>query len=329
MELRHLRYFVAVAEELSFSAAARRLHLAQPPLSVQVRQLEEELGVRLLERTSRRVRLTPPGELFLERARSLLRESAAAVREVQRAGRGELGRLRLSFSGATFSYDLLLPEVLRGYHAAHPGVSLTLHEQAPAQQMEEILAGRVEAGFLGLARADTDAAEHGELATECLLKEPLFAVLPEGHPLARRRRISQAQIEAEALVWMSRQGVFLREGGFDLERGEGSLEVNSVATVFNSVAAGFGVSILPRQFTSVAVPGLCFVPFSGGAPFRYGMVWRRCGEKAEPLASLLACAREVAARRQATGKGAARSGRGLGAGSTRPTLKGERGEGAI
>ena len=142
MELRHLRYFVAVAEELSFRAAARRLHVAQPPLSVQVKQLEEELGTRLFERTSRRVRLTPAGELFLARATTILREAATAVREVQRAGRGELGALRLSLSGTTLTYDPLLPAVLRRYRAAHPEVNLTLHEQPAGQQLEDLRAGR-------------------------------------------------------------------------------------------------------------------------------------------------------------------------------------------
>ena len=286
MELRHLRYFVAVAEELSFSAAARRLHLAQPPLSVQVKQLEQELGVSLLERTSRRVRLTPPGELFLARARTILRESALAVGEVQRAGRGELGRLRLSFSGATLTYDLLLPEILRGYRASHPEVNLTLDERPADQQIEEILAGRVDAGFLGLARADTATAGGddgpGGVAAECLLLEPLFAVLPEGHPLAKRRQVSPAQIEAESLVWAAgRHGVFLREGGLDLR---GGLEVNSVAAVLNHVAAGFGASILPRQFAGLAVPGIRFVPYPGVAPFRYGVAWRRGAEDTQPLA---------------------------------------------
>ena len=214
MELRHLRYFVAVAEELSFSAAARRLHVAQPPLSVQVKQLEEELGTRLFERTSRRVRLTPAGELFLARATTILREAATAVREVQRAGRGELGSLRLSFSGTTLTYDPLLPEVLRRYRAAHPEVNLTLHEQRAGQQIEDLRAGRMDAGFLGLARTDTAAnARGGELAVEVLLREALFAVLPDGHPLAKRRRVTRRQLQGEALVWTGRQGVFLREGG--------------------------------------------------------------------------------------------------------------------
>lgn len=302
MELRHLRYFVAVAEELSFSAAARRLRVAQPPLSVQIKQLEEELGARLLERTSRYVRLTPVGELLLDRARAILRESAAAVREVQRAGRGELGRLRLSFSGATLNDHLPLPEILRGYRATHPEVNLSLHEQGAAQQVEEILAGRVEAGFLGLAQIDTEAAGHEALATECLLREPFFAVLAEDHPLAKRRRINQAQIETEPLVWTTRQGVFLREGGFDLEHGQENLEVNSVATVFNYVAAGFGVSILPRQFASVPVRGIRFVPYTSAKPFRYGVAYRRGGEKSEPLGSFLVHAREVARHRARAAK---------------------------
>ena len=296
MELRHLRYFVAVAEELSFSAAARRLHVAQPPLSVQVKQLEEELGTRLFERTSRRVRLTPAGELFLARATTILREAATAVREVQRAGRGELGSLRLSFSGTTLTYDPLLPEVLRRYRAAHPEVNLTLHEQRAGQQLEDLRAGRMDAGFLGLARTDTAAnARGGELAVEVLLREALFAVLPDGHPLAKRRRVTRRQLQGEALVWTGRQGVFLREGGFDLRAGT---EVDSTATVFNYVAAGFGISILPAQFASFAVSGVRFVPYAGAPPFCYGVAWRRGAESIEPLAGFLADTRAVSRQRR-------------------------------
>ena len=122
-------------------------------------------------------------------------------------------------------------------------------------------------------------------------------MLPEGHPLAKRRRVSQAQVQAESLVHTPRLGVFLREDGFDLGHSKGNLEVNSVATIFNYVAAGFGVSILARQFTILPVPGICFVPYTSKHPFRYGMAWRRGGENVEPLASFLMHAREVARRR--------------------------------
>ncbi len=300
MELRHLRYFVAVAEELSFSAAARRLHIAQPPLSVQIKQLEDELGTSLFERTSRRVRLTSVGELFLSSARQILRESAAAVHEAQRAGRGEVGRLRVSFSGNTLTYDPLLPEILRAYRSSHPTVDLVLHERAADQQLQELLADQVDAAFLGLSQADLSQAASGELATSCLLMEPLFVVLPEGHPLAVRRRLHPRQLEAEPLVWGARQGVFLREGGTDLE-GRG-LEVNSIATVFNYVAAGFGISILPRQYTGFAVRGVCFVPYVHPRPFRYGMAWRRTRGNSQPLASFLACTEKIARLRYAAGK---------------------------
>ena len=103
-------------------------------------------------------------------------------------------------------------------------------------------------------------------------------------------------------MWTTRQGVLLREGGFDLDRVKENLEVNSVATIFNYVAAGFGVSILPRQFTGVPVPGICFVPYLGGSSYQYGMAWRRSDANTEPLASFLVYAREVARRRRRTFK---------------------------
>ncbi len=296
MELRHLRYFVAVAEELSFRAAARRLHVSQPPLSVQIKQLEAELGAPLFQRTRHLVRLTAAGQLFLNRATAILRETETAVREVQRAGRGELGSLRLSFSGTTLTYDPLLPEVLRRYRARHPEVSLTLHEQRAAQQIEDLVAGRMDAGFLGLSRSDMAARHIGEeLAIEVLVRETLFAVLPASHPLANRRRVTASQLQKEALVWNGRQGVFLREAGYDLR---GSTEVNSVATVFNYVAAGLGVSILPAQFTSFAVSGVRFVPCAGVPPYCYGVAWCRGLGSIEPLASFLTEARTASRQRK-------------------------------
>ena len=292
MELRHLRYFVAVAEELSFSGAARRLHVSQPPLSVQIKRLEGELGVRLFERTRRKVQLTSAGMLFLARATSILREADTAVHELRRAIRGEVGFLRLSFSGTALTYDPLLPKVLRHYRSTHPAVNLTLYEQPSRHQVEDLLAGRIDAGFLGLARADTASGSIGEeLAVEVLLKDALFAVLPDDHPLSKRRQVIKSQFQGEALVWTGRQGVFLREDGFNLRAGT---EVNSMATVFNYVAAGFGVSIVPEQFTRLAVSGVHFVPYAGAPPFCYGVAWRRGEECTEPLAGFLAAARKIA-----------------------------------
>jgi DNA-binding transcriptional LysR family regulator len=295
MELRHLRYFVAIAEELSFSGAARRLHIAQPPLSLQIKQLEEELGARLFERTSRKVRLTSAGELFLARATGILREAALAVLEVERAGRGELGSLRLSFSGTTLTYDPLLPEILRGYRAAHPDIHLTLHEQRSREQINDLLAGRMDAGFLGLSRADTASDSIGKLAVQVLLREALFVVLPDNHPLAKRRQVTLCQIREEPLVWTGRMGVYLSEDGFDLRGGS---EVNSMATVLNYVAAGYGISILPEQYTNFAVSGISFVPYASAPPFCFGMAWRRGTERIEPLFSFLEHAREVSGQRQ-------------------------------
>ena len=131
MELRHLRYFVAVAEELNFSRAAERLHIAQPPLSKQIRDLEAELGVVLFNRTKRRVELTDPGQVFLEKVHQSIQSIEQAVEAVQRASRGEIGRLSVGFnSSATYS---VLPQILRGFRERYPQVELYLHELTTSQ----------------------------------------------------------------------------------------------------------------------------------------------------------------------------------------------------
>src|SRR3954453_15892050 len=178
MELRHLRYFVAVAEELHFGRAARRLQLAQPPLSRQIQGLEQELGVRLLERTKRHVELTPAGKVFLEHARKLLTEADHAVAAARRAARGEIGRLAIGFVGAaTYS---ALPELLRVFHTRFPDVELVLYEMTSAHQHDALREGRIEVGFVRPAIPDDT------LARRVARGEPLVAALPAGHRLARR-----------------------------------------------------------------------------------------------------------------------------------------------
>src|SRR5215470_3343253 len=146
MELRHLRYFVAVAEELHFGRAAIRLHMAQPPLSQQIRQLEQEIGVTLLNRTKRRVELTPAGRAFLEEARRTLAQAERSVRTAQRASRGETGFLAIGFV-PTADLDVL-PRVLRAWRRRCPDVEVELSALSPAQQVEALREGRIQVGIL-------------------------------------------------------------------------------------------------------------------------------------------------------------------------------------
>ena len=176
MELRHLRYFVAVAEERHFGRAAERLHIAQPPLSQQIRRLEAELGVTLLHRTTRSVEVAPAGEVLLVRAREILSAVDGATEDTRRAARGEFGRLAVGFTGSA-TYELL-PKLADALRHALPGVLLDLRgEMLTPAQVASLLDGTLDLGLL------RPPVRERALAVEVVRREPLVAVLPQAHPL--------------------------------------------------------------------------------------------------------------------------------------------------
>src|ERR687894_2946185 len=180
MELRRLRYFVVVAEELSFNRAAQRLHISQPPLSNQIKQLEEELGVLLFKRTSRGVKMTEAGEVLLEEARRIFVQVDQTVRVVQRVGHGEVGRLTLGFVPS--ASNEVLPPILRAFRYRFPGVELFLREMRPDRVVQRLHDKQIDVGFLYLPLDDAS------LNIERVSREPLVLALAESHPLASRSR---------------------------------------------------------------------------------------------------------------------------------------------
>src|SRR4051794_8236482 len=198
MELRHLRYFVVVAEELHFRRAAERLHMSQPPLSQQIRALEEEVGATLPSRNQRRVELTAAGAAFLERARDILAAVEDAALEARRVQRGEVGRLAIGFVGsAMYSF---VPELLRAFHEQAPDIALRLHELGTTEQLRQLENGRLDVGFIRASRP------HPELKIETVLQEPVVAALPDLHPLAARTLLTLDDLEGQPLVLLSRTG---------------------------------------------------------------------------------------------------------------------------
>jgi DNA-binding transcriptional LysR family regulator len=207
IELRHMRYFVAVAEELHFGRAARRLHLAQPPLSQQIRRLEDILGYPLFLRTSRQVKLTAAGETFLDRARSTLRKVQDDMEVARSAGRGELGLLTVGFIGSGML--TALPAMLGEYRRRHPRLNLQLRESYTSGVVQALLEGTVDVGFL------RDAGPTEGLEVEPLFSEPYIAVLPKNHPLVTKSRVSLATGNrqlATAKKSQARQGALLATG---------------------------------------------------------------------------------------------------------------------
>ena len=199
VELRHLRYFLAVAEELHFSRAAERLQIAQPALSQQIRKLETEIGVALFHRTKRTVELSAAGQAMVRPARQALAEAAAAVEAAQRAARGETGHLRIGFiESAAMTF---VPEAVRRFSADHPDVGLSLSELAVDAQVEGLRSGLLDVGILRLPAEPTASS---------LPRSPtrgLVVVTPDSHPLAERKRISPRALAGEPLILLAREMV--------------------------------------------------------------------------------------------------------------------------
>jgi DNA-binding transcriptional LysR family regulator len=281
VELRHLRYFVAVAEERHFGRAAERLHIAQPPLSQQIRRLEDELGTPLLHRTTRNVELAPAGEVLLDRARDILAAVEAAAQDARRAARGEFGRLAIGFTGsATYA---LLPAVAATLRGALPGVALDLRgELLTPAQVAGLLDGTLDLGLLRPPVRERD------LAVEVLRREPLLVVLPRGHPLAAADAIPLDALEHESFVtYPSHFRSVLHDAVEETCAAHGfrprvALEVSETATLVSFVAAGIGVSLVPESVRHMTVEGAVYRPLARDATtVELAVAWRRDG--ATPL----------------------------------------------
>src|SRR4051812_47302796 len=200
MELRHLRYFVAVAEELHFGRAAKRLRIAQPPLSRQIRDLEREVGTPLFERTPRGVDLTPAGSAFLPEARLTLSQAERAQRTALRAARGETGRLRVGFVGAA-THSGVLPNVLSFFRMHLPSIGLSLFEMDGRQQAEALRDGRIDLGLLHSPPLDADRW----LRVESVYTDPVILAVPDDHRLAGRARFTLSGLAEESFVLFTRE----------------------------------------------------------------------------------------------------------------------------
>ena len=268
VELRQLRYFVAVAEELHFRRAAARLHISQPPLSQQIRQLEDELGCQLLVRTRRRVELTAAGHAFLRDARQLLSELDGAVQTARRIDAGQTGRLRVNFVGSALLS--IVPGIVQRFRATAPDVEIELHERPTIEQLRLVSAGVVD---VGLVRPPIE--ELSDLRAEVVLRERSVAVLPAGHELAQLRRLSLQRLAAEPLVLFPREQA---PGFHDLlidslaaagtrASGVGGVRVIQYApemlTIIGLVAAGIGVSLAPGSVTRLELEGVTYRPVTG------------------------------------------------------------------
>jgi len=275
MEIRHLHYFVAVAEELHFGKAARRLHMSQPPLSQQIRQLEEELGVSLFRRTSRSVSLTPEGDALLVDAREIMQRMEQAVKRVQAVSRGEEGLLRVGFMG----YALMTgyPQAIRAYKQCYPKVRMELWEFSTAHQLRMIAADDLDVGLISCVRGVPM-----KLDSLLFRKEPFMLCLPEGHPLAELDAVPLERLEGVPLILFPRKAhPILYDALIASFRDAGVVAdvVQSVARIETGkalVAAGLGCSIHPASVSASIRPGVVYRPLLGDMPSpELRVVWKK------------------------------------------------------
>jgi DNA-binding transcriptional LysR family regulator len=277
MELRHLRYFVAVAEELHFGRAAARLRIAQPPLSRQIRDLEREIGTPLFERLPRGVELTPAGAAFLPEARLTLAQAERARRTAERAARGEIGRLRVGFVEAAI-YSGILPDVLGFFRMHLPDIGLSLFEMDAVQQAEAFRDGRIDLGVLHSPPPDADRWLH----VEPVYTDPLIAALPHTHRLAARRRLALGELAAEPFVLFPRPVApalydaiiaRCRAAGFSPRVVQ---EAAGWHTLAGLVGAGVGTTFVPRALANVQRPEVAYRPVRDLAvEMSMSAVWKR------------------------------------------------------
>lgn len=258
-----LECFVAVAEELHFARASKRLHISQPPLTRQIQALENKLGALLLRRNTRSTTLTAAGALYLEDARRILTLLDSAAAAARRATEGEVERLRLAFVGALLDESLV--EALKLFRQQHPDCQIHLVDLPPAAQLEALKMEEVDGAFIGAAPRKTNR----NISLFTWKKEPFLIVLPEQHPLSNSKSIALAELKEEDWVMISRTAAPAFREQFEQMCQETSVRARIVqesertAAILTMVASGQGISLLPESVSRLVHPGVVFKPIRG------------------------------------------------------------------
>lgn len=289
MDMQDLRAFLAVAEELHFSRAAKRLHISQPPLSQRIGALERKLGVRLFERGRGGVSLTAAGQALLPQARVVLQQLARAEELAQRAGRGETGQLSIGFSGS-MPFSELLPALLRDFRHNWPRVRLQLRQLSSSEQLRQLLEHGLDLGFI---RSTSQLGDEPSLQCRVLQREALFAAVPSGHPLAALGRVELARLRDDPFILYSREfGSGMREqilalclrAGFHPQVVQ---DVHEMPTLISLVSAGIGVGLVAASMQRASVPQVRYLELSDAdASTDVVLVWRR-GDASPVLGNFL------------------------------------------
>lgn len=295
MELRHLRYFVAVADEGHFTRAATRLGIGQPPLSLQIQQLERELGTALFKRLPRGVALTDAGRAFAQDARRILRDVEHASEHARRVASGEVGRIRVGMINSA-PFHPLIPQVIREFRRRYPSVAFSLEERTTPGLVAAVRSDAVDVAFVRPIHGSDDG-----LSVETVLDEDMLVALPAGHALARRAQIPLLALSIEPFVLFSRAvGAGLHDeivaachvAGFSPHVVQ---EASQVTSIVNLVASGLGVSILPASMQHMHTDGVTFRPIARPVPkARLSLIWRHQDGDAPQLVRLRELIRELA-----------------------------------
>ena len=293
MDLRHIRYFIAVAEELNFTRAAARLGIGQPPLSQQIKDLETELGTALLRRVPHGAELTEAGRVFLEEGRLALAASEQAVVAVRRATRGEFGRLNLGFTSSAH-FNTAVPSIIRDFARRYPNVALRLDEENTGKLLDALTSGTVDVAF-------THSGLQGDSRLNLVLVrvEPLVAALPLAHRCSDASVVRLRDLAGDDFV-MKRRSVgpelyravldACHDVGFEPKMGP---EAPQLATVVSFVAAELGVALVPASMQHVQAAGVAYVPLGDVQPsVKLHLVWRR-QEASRVVGNFVALVREA------------------------------------
>lgn len=301
MELRHLRAFLAVAEDLHFGRAAERLGLAAPSLTVQIQTLERQVGAVLFQRTKRRVALTAAGQSLVPEARHLLDLAERAAHTARRAGRGEIGRVVVGYV-ATAALSGVLRDVLDAFRRSRPDVALELEEMSASAQIIALADGRLDAAFIRPPFRDPDG-----IVTMVARREAIVAAIPASHPLARRRRISRADLADQHLIAPSAedpsefQTLAQRLGEARTLAPVIAYRAHDMLTVLTYVGAGLGLSLVPDSARLLPMPGVVYRPLADMQETSQLVIAHRRDERQPAALALVATARAYC---RAAGKGA-------------------------
>lgn len=280
MELRHLRYFVAVADALNFTKAAEHLHLAQPSLTRQIHNLEEELGVRLFTRAKNQVTLTPEGRAFLSDAKRLLAQAEESISSVQRLSRGHTGELNIAYL-SNFNFELL-PETLGAFRVACPHVSINLFDMSPAEQLRALEGRKIDLGFIGLRPPRSSK----DLQWECITHHEIVVVLPDRHQMAKKQSIHITALKNEFFIGMSERShpgfrdwlIAACQPGDFAPRIIQDAELESA--LMQVIAQGLGVTLARSEIRKLPHPGVVFRALVPSIQTDHWIAWNQNNDSA-------------------------------------------------